>query len=146
MSALIGPGNAEGAVPPRGSDLEASLRADLASHGIGVRSTGNCSDPDNPSCTSLAGLPARALDTLKNIKQACAECDIAITGGVETGHSAHGTNEAVVDLGFDQKTAEFLFSKKDDYGIKRICTTPAQKQFRVNCDADETESHLHVEF
>jgi hypothetical protein len=57
----------------------------LAQAGIGVVSTGNCSDPSNPSCTSLAGIRTDTVDEAVALKNDCG-CTVTISGGTETGH------------------------------------------------------------
>ncbi len=66
----------------------------LASEGISIRSTGNCSDKNIKSCTSLDGIQQSTINLTVNFKQSCG-CQVTITGGTETGHApgpySHGS-------------------------------------------------------
>jgi hypothetical protein len=79
------------------SSSDAAARAELAAAGIGIASSGNCSDKTNPTCTSLDGIQQKVIDTLVNLKGDCG-CSITVTGGTETGHSSGHTNGYKVDL------------------------------------------------
>lgn len=58
--------------------------------GIGISSSGNCSDRNNRSCTSLEQIRCRSIDGIVALKQSSG-CGITITGGTEVGH-AGGTH------------------------------------------------------
>jgi hypothetical protein len=91
-------GGSSGAVGGIGGTglTQAAAQADLAAAGIAVVSSGNCSDPNNPSCTSLQGMRQDTINTLVDLKNNCGPgCSVIVTGGTETGHAAgdesHGT-------------------------------------------------------
>jgi hypothetical protein len=63
------------------ADAAAKLRA----NGISISSTGNCSDKNNPNCTSLEGVLTGTIDNAVILKGACG-CELVVTGGTETGH------------------------------------------------------------
>jgi len=125
--------------------------AALAGWDVSVVSSGHCSDPNNSACTSLQGIPRWVIyENLKYLGQSCRDdsgnkCVIIVTGGTETGHQTHGPGLPVVDLHYSPALGEFL---KHHYyqSIEQICTTAANKQYRLNCDTDETTEHLHVKF
>lgn len=140
------PPAAPGANPPTGSTLSNDQAvALLQGAGINITSTGGCSDPTNPSCTSLEGIPASTVTSLINIKQAC-NCSITITGGTETGHQTHGPGLPVVDLEFNDTLASYLKNNTSSLGISAICTAPQDAQYRYNCNFDEGTRHIHISF
>jgi hypothetical protein len=56
-------------------------------------------DCSSPSATCVAYLPEYAIQKLSQLKSACGDCKITITGGTEPApHASHGINIAVVDL------------------------------------------------
>ncbi len=72
---------------------DAGARSQLLAAGIQVVSSGNCSDPTNPNCTSLQGLQPATLQGALDLKQACG-CNVTITGGTEVGHAAGDLSHA----------------------------------------------------
>jgi len=54
--------------------------------GIGISSSGNCSNRNNPRCTSLEQVNCKTIDGIVRLKGASG-CPITITGGTETGHA-----------------------------------------------------------
>lgn len=119
----------------------------LQNAGISVTSSGNCGDPNNPSCTNVGGLPDYAVDQIIYIKQNC-NCEVRVTGGAETGHQSHGLNRPVFDLASNQTLAQYLFNNRTGNGlgfVQQICTTNAYSQYRFNCGSyTEAQEHLHV--
>lgn len=74
---------------------QAQAQADLTAAGIGVYSSGNCSDPTNSSCTSLAGMQESTVDDLVDFKNECgSNCTVTVTGGTEAGHAAGDESHA----------------------------------------------------
>jgi hypothetical protein len=59
----------------------------LGDAGIGVRSSGGCSDRNNSSCTSLDQVNSETVDGAVTLKGA-SKCDMTVTGGTETGHAS----------------------------------------------------------
>lgn len=68
---------------------DSAARAKLTSAGIGVSSSGGCSDRNNSSCTSLDQVNSTTIDGAVTLKNA-STCDLTVTGGTETG-DASGT-------------------------------------------------------
>jgi len=66
---------------------QAGAQQILAQVGITERSSGNCSDQNNPNCTSLQGMQMTTVMELENLKENC-NCNVTITGGTEVGHAA----------------------------------------------------------
>lgn len=67
------------------SDAEA--RALLSAAGIPVTSSGNCSDRNNPTCTSLEQVRRNTINGIIAFKNASG-CAVTVTGGTETGHGS----------------------------------------------------------
>src|SRR5690349_10368155 len=65
------------------SEATAQLRA----AGITWSSSGNCSDRNNPTCTSFTNVRQTTISGIKTLKTASG-CAINITAGTETGHSS----------------------------------------------------------
>lgn len=61
----------------------------LAAAGIGISSSGGCSDRNNPTCTSLDQVNDATIAGAITLKNASG-CSLTVTGGTETGH-ADGT-------------------------------------------------------
>lgn len=150
QSSIYGTGTTEG-IPAAGQEkysenvlTDAQAREKLTAAGIGIHSSGNCSDPNNPTCTSLEGLPAKTVADLIAVKQKCGS--IAITGGTETGHQSHGYGKPVVDLGWNTSLASCLKNNYSSLNIAMICTTDSDQAYRVMCNFSEDSEHLHVVF
>lgn len=54
-----------------------------------IVSSGNCSDRNRPTCTSLDGVRRTTIDGLIAFRRASG-CDLVVTGGTEVGHSTTG--------------------------------------------------------
>jgi hypothetical protein len=71
---------------PSSAVSQASAEAQFSAAGIGWTSSGGCTNPDIPTCTSFEGIRQATIDggiTLKN----ASGCGLTITGGTETGHA-----------------------------------------------------------
>ncbi|CAF1280962.1 unnamed protein product [Didymodactylos carnosus] len=64
----------------------ASALSSIKASGIGISSSGGCSNRNNPKCTSLEQVTCVTLNCVKVLKKASG-CPITITGGTETGHA-----------------------------------------------------------
>lgn len=82
----------------------------LNQNGVQVVSSGNCSDPSRPECTSLDGLDQAAIDGLIRAKDACG-CNLVVTAGTETGHETHGMGKAIVDIDNNPGTDAYVYSQ-----------------------------------
>ncbi len=143
----------------------------LKQAGIGIWSSGTCSDQNNSHCTSLEGIPQSTINTLINIKNGCVAatpgCDVTVTGGTEVGHETHGPGKPVVDLRYNQALATYIYDNYDPNNptvsaliqsrqssriVQAICTTQADNQafggkLSYNCGTyQETENHIHIQF
>lgn len=58
----------------------------LSNAGIDIRSSGGCSDRNNPSCTSLEQVNSESIQGAITLKGASG-CGLTVTGGTETGHA-----------------------------------------------------------
>jgi hypothetical protein len=92
--------NQPGEVSP-GSYTHAQAKSKLASAGIPISSSGNCSDRTNRTCTSLDGMRQDTISQAITVKSAC-NCSVVVTGGTEVGHEggtqSHSTGYKI-DLG-----------------------------------------------
>lgn len=125
------------------SQAEAKTKLDAA--GITVSSTGGCTDPNNPRCTSLQNIPARAIDNIINVKTICGITP-TVTGGTETGHKSHGASKPVVDFSWNEQLAACLKHNTSGLNIVKICTMAQDSAYRINCSYNEPNRHIHVAF
>lgn len=137
----------------------------LGENGVEVHSSGGCSDIHNPTCTSLEGMPQFVLERVVQMKKDCS-CDIAVTGGTEDGHSAHGPGRPVVDLENDVALARYIGRMgKGALGIKIILVGGVRTEYEntygkngispdnniqnflaMSGNDPSTQSHFHIEF
>lgn len=130
---------------PSGTLSHEEAKARLEAAGIGITSTGSCSDPNNSKCTSLEGIPASTIDNLINIKNTCGT-SVTVTGGTETGHQSHGSGKSIVDLSWDESLAACMKNNADKLNVVALCTAPQDAEYRIECTYDETNQHIHVQF
>jgi hypothetical protein len=84
---------ASGEMPQSEKDIRDRLKA----AGININHTEPCGLGETTGCTTLAGLPEKAIQGLINLREAC-DCAITVTGGTESGHKTHGPGIPVVDV------------------------------------------------
>lgn len=65
----------------------AQATAQLSAAGITWSSSGNCSDRNNPNCTSFDGVRQTTISGIKTLRT-YSGCAINVTGGTETGHGS----------------------------------------------------------
>lgn len=123
--------------------------AALSAKGIKVTSTGRCSDPSIPTCTSLAGIPKSTIEDVITLKEKSG-CSFNVTGGTETGHSAHGPGKPVVDVNesscLEDKFRNQRSSLESQYNIKQICSDSNSREAAYNCSFIEAKPHFHLKF
>lgn len=119
--------------------------------GITISSSGGCSDPNNPRCTSLEGIPAFAIDKLNEIHQNC-NCSIVITGGTEVGHRSHGQRLPILDLRFRDQNPNLLrgieltgYTVDVNFGKGATCEPRSSSSSYVPCRSSEAYL-IHMEF
>ena len=82
----------------------------LRSSNITWSSSGNCSDRNNPTCTSFSQVNLATIQGIQTLKSASG-CGINITGGTETGH-ASGTyshwNGYKLDIGLNSCITNYI--------------------------------------
>lgn len=71
---------------PASAVTQAEAEAQFRAAGITWSSSGNCTDPTIPTCTSFSGLRQTSIDGARTLKSASG-CALHITGGTETGHA-----------------------------------------------------------
>lgn len=64
-----------------------SAASQLRAAGISWTSSGNCSNRNNPTCTSFEGIRQASINGIITFKRASG-CAITITAGTETGHAS----------------------------------------------------------
>ena len=109
---------------------------------ITLSSTGNCSDPNNPNCTSLQGFPSAGIDKLREFYNGCQHCQIVITAGTEDGHQTHGQGRAVVDMRFSSEVDNYIYSVIGN-------SDPSLNTYYDGSDGNKyfkEGDHWHVEF
>lgn len=119
----------------------------LSSKGISTSSSGNCSDQNNKSCTSLNGIPKATIANVIALKDKTG-CSFKVTGGTEVGHATHGTGRPVVDLS-EEACLDTAFKNKDalsSYQIKAICADNSNQAAAYKCSYVEPKPHFHVQF
>lgn len=135
---------------PSGSFTHAQATAALSAAGISVTSSGNCSDINNKTCTSLDGIPQSTITNIIKLKSACG-CSFNVTGGTEVGHASHGTGRPIVDVSESPalntylKNGQASLTSKD--GITKICASKTYISTAYNCGGFvESAPHFHIQF
>ncbi len=135
-----------GATVPSGTFEDEPARAVLAGRSIPVNKP-NCTFAGATDCTSLDGIPNVALDGIVNLKIACNNCFVRVTGGTEAGHQTHRMGWPNIDLGFDPALDAHIESviRQGDPNIQTIGT------YTYYCGSDHNRyykenNHWHVEF
>lgn len=70
-----------------GALSDSAARQVLSDAQISVISSGNCTDRNNKTCTSLDGIQSGTLDVVREINQLCIDCNLRVTAGTEVGHT-----------------------------------------------------------
>ncbi|MEK7559880.1 MAG: pilin [Patescibacteria group bacterium] len=135
---------------------EAQAKKFFIDAGIQISSTGDCSDQQNPKCTSLIGYPATSATKLINILQIYShnnKTDVIITGGTEEGHSEngdHGIGKTGIDLTPAVKS-KVNYQILVDYiniipGASARCESSpdAQRKVRIISDCGAGTTHVHA--
>ncbi len=124
----------------------------LSAAGIVVTSSGNCSDMNNRTCTSLETIPKSTIENLIKLKAACG-CNFNVTGGTEIGHATHGINRPIVDVSENDALNAYLKKQRDagvietTDGIKKICASKKYISAAFNCPGFyEAKPHFHLQF
>jgi hypothetical protein len=134
-------------VPAAGTYSNTEAVAKLQAAGINVISSGNCSDRNNSSCTSLDGIPQSTIDNLINLKNGSG-CSFSVTGGTEVGHASHGSGRSVVDVTETSCLTDALSAQnRSRYNITKICATSSYSNLSYNCsNYSESAPHFHLVF
>lgn len=117
---------------------DASARTKLQQNSVSVTSSGNCSNPQNPSCTSLDGFPVSTVAFLIQLKRDCG-CSLTVTGGTETGHATHGPGKAAVDI--DRSAVLAFMQTQTKIGMSRNRPIYSYRGYRI---WDEDSGHFHA--
>lgn len=140
------PGTSPGAT---GGTLSHATAVAALGGSITLSSSGSCSDQQNPSCTSLEGVPTKTVDWIKNLRDKSG-CSLIITGGTEVGHKTHGPGLGSIDFGESNCLGTFLqnnITKHNELGIQRICaTTTWFSKVGASCTESAGAPHFHIQF
>lgn len=136
--------NQDGTVKP-GSLEDGEARGALESNRIPVHSSGNCTDPNIRTCTSLHGIREDTVDQVLAIKEACgAQCPVIVTGGTETGHAggalSHGSGHKI-DLEDSAELNQFLESRLTPDGHRS--GSHGGRRFRDKCGNEYVRESSH---
>lgn len=138
-------------VPPAGQYSNADAVAALQVAGISVTSSGNCSNQNNASCTSLESIPQSTIANIVNLKT-ISGCGFNVTGGTEVGHASHGSGKPIVDVSEAPCLRTFFQTSKgqgtltSSAHITAICATAANQSVAFNCSYQEPAAHFHLQF
>lgn len=138
-------------VPATGQYSNADAVAALQATGISVTSSGNCSNQNNASCTSLEGIPQSTIANIVNLKT-ISGCSFNVTGGTEVGHASHGSGKPIVDVSEAPCLKAFFQTSKgqgtltSSARITAICATAANQSVAFNCTYQEPAAHFHLQF
>jgi lysozyme family protein len=127
---------------------DASARARLSAAGIGVVSSGNCSNRNVSTCTSLDGIRASSIRGILAFKSASG-CSFSVTGGTEVGHAggtySHG-NGYKLDISRTSCVTNYIGSNFSNIGA-RGDGAPQFRDARGDVYADEYfASHWDILF
>ncbi len=118
---------------------QAQAESRIRGAGIGISSSGNCSNRNNSTCTSLDQINDSTVDGIVTLKRASG-CAMTITGGTETGH-ASGTyshwNGYKVDIAFSSCIGSYILNNFSYIG-KRGDGAPMYKSAAGNIYAKES--------
>lgn len=139
------------------TDEEARQQIELA--GILIHSSGNCSDQQNPQCTSFEGIPKSAVGYILELDRMCnsqsTTCGrFVITAGTEIGHATHGTNKSVIDIAPLNPPTETAQNAQRYRTLRDLAKSARALPTKTFCEKfDGTISldcvsadHIHVEF
>ncbi len=123
--------------------------AALSAKGIMVTSSGNCSNQNNKSCTSLEGIPKSTIANVIALKEKSG-CTFNVTGGTETGHVSHGPGKPIVDVSETSCLEDKFRNQKSvltsQYNISAICSDNDSREAAYNCGYVEPAPHFHIKF
>lgn len=130
--------------PAKLSQAQAESR--IRGAGIGIYSSGACSNRSKSNCTSLDQINSATVDGIITLKRASG-CAITITGGTETGH-ASGTyshwNGYKVDISITSCISSYIKSNFNYQGL-RSDGAPLYKSAAGNLYANEG-SHWDITY
>ena len=116
--------------------------ARLTGAGIGISSSGGCSDPNNSSCTALEGVNLESIDGIITFKNAagCGPGEVVVTGGTETGHAGGDYSHAngyKLDIGHAGCVDSYITGAFSYIGLREGDNAPMYQAGSGNVYADE---------
>lgn len=126
------PSNATPNFTPGPGQLSNSIALDqLRPSGFGVSSTGNCSNRNISTCTSLDGLQETTAAGLQQLAEGCSNsnsrqtCSLIISGGTETGHAGGAYSHASgykADISYNSGSINALNQYLSGIGVNTTAT------------------------
>ena len=94
--------------------INAAMVKDLKdNYGINVNNNGTpCAGGEVSGCTNLVGMTQIAFKGVTDLKKACSDCNITISGGTEGGHASHGPNLPPMDLRLDSNLDQYILNNQ----------------------------------
>lgn len=139
------------------NSAEKEVRDRLASGGVYVTRTSACQGLSfqdfaktytGMGCTTMEGLPEKAIAGVISLKKACGNsCKIFITGGTEAGHVTHGVGRASIDLSYNDPTLNaYIINNKVGQLDKPCGVKSALHYYRDGATyvAEQNPLHWHV--
>lgn len=136
-------------------DSEAANVKELASNGVGISSTGQCTDMCTIGCTSVAFLPLPSIQFIEGLQQKirtadpanCGSYSLTITGGTEVGHQTHRPKSNVFDLRSDSCLINYITNNTSafDSSVSALCTDISHRNLEYHCNTTEQQPHIHVQ-
>ncbi len=129
---------------------ETQNRQTLSQNGIGVYSSGNCSDCANPSCTCVGGLSDSSMNGVTNLRQQSGS-PVTVTGGTEGGHH-RGCSGNCVDINHDPSLDNYIQTNAQSttntqYGTRYNMADGTTYLFEnAGATPMTTGSHIHAEY
>ncbi len=99
---------------------DATARSRLSTASISVSSSGNCSDRNNASCTSLDQVRAASIRGAISLKGASG-CGLIVTGGTEVGHASGAVSHSTgykLDFSFNSCITGFIQNSMTYIGLR----------------------------
>ncbi|HYE23282.1 MAG TPA: pilin [Candidatus Paceibacterota bacterium] len=117
----------------------ADAAARLSAAGISISSSGNCSNQNNRTCTSLDTIREDSINQIIAIKQAC-NCSMTVTGGTEIGHEGGPLshfNGYKIDIGLNDGINAYI------QGMTRDGSRGSDPRYRDRCGNEYVRESDH---
>ena len=102
-----------------------------------------CSNPAQTDCTTVGGLPDSTIAVLTQLRSSCSG-SIAITGGTENGHDAHGPGLTPVDISMNNQQLNACVGKFPAGPPYGWCNRTYTNFGYTFCDEKNSAAHWHM--